>query len=80
MKRKGVLREPRPHDTRYKCIECSIFKMRDMYFCNDITRGENTVKRCHQLYHEKYFCKTITPVDSDYDDDTDDGYGRLIRP
>ena len=58
--RKGVLRGARPHETAYTCIECSILKQRPMHYCNDIKRGEKTVTRCHQLYHEKYFCNKVT--------------------
>jgi len=67
----GARRAPRPHDTKYKCIECSIANKKDMHFCNDIKKKETKVTRCHLLYHEKYYC-TNTTCDDDTDDDTDD--------
>ena len=67
-KKGGARRAPRPHDTKYKCMECSIENMKDMHFCNNIKRDEKKVTRCHFLYHEKYYCSNTT-----YDDDNDDG-------
>ena len=68
---KGSQRSPRPHDTKYKCMKCSIENKKNMYFCNDVKRGETTVNRCHLLYHEKNYCTNTTTTD-DTDDDTDD--------
>ena len=58
--RRGVQRAPRPHDTRYKCIECSIEYKTDMYFCNHIPKNETKALRCHLLHHKKYFCTNTT--------------------
>ena len=70
-KKGGARRAPRPHDTRYKCMECSIENKKDMHFCNDIKKKETKVTRYHLLYHEKYYC-TNTTCDDDTDDDMDD--------
>ena len=52
-------------------MECSIDQKKNMYFCNDISKGQATVNTCHLLYHEKYFCISTKTTDNT-DDDTDD--------
>ena len=67
----GNQRSPRPHDTRYKYMKYSIENKKNMYFCNDVKRGETTVNQCHLLHNKKYFCSNTTS-DNNTDDDTDD--------
>ena len=62
----GKQRGPQPHETRYKCMKCSIDQKKNMYFCKDITAGQTTVKRCHLLH----FCTNTTTADNT-DDKTD---------
>jgi len=59
------LQEPnRPHDTSYKCVGCSIDAGKDMYFCNDIKKGETDSCFCHHNYHKNKF-RRCQPCDDD---------------
>ena len=64
----GVPRTPQLHDKKHEYHECSIDNMKDIYFCNDITKDETIVKQCYQLYHN--FCNVDTTTDDTTDNAT----------
>ena len=37
--REGTPRAPRPYESRYKCLQCSIVNKKGAYYCNQIPRG-----------------------------------------
>ena len=67
--RKDKLREPRPFESHYKCIDCSLKFGKEMFFCNHMPRGPKESPKepllCFELYHRKYHC-------TDYESEKDD--------
>jgi len=55
------------YPTQMKCIECTFNFNSNTYFCNDYSMGR--VRRCHDLYHQKYHRKEVD------DDNIDTGQG-----
>jgi hypothetical protein len=57
----------RPHQTKYRCEECSIDKETDFGLCNTIKviGGKNKTVNCHMRYHADMCLETESAVDSE---------------
>jgi hypothetical protein len=47
----------RGFDGFMRCVECSVLKGKNVYFCNTTKRGTPVV--CHWRYHTKHFCREV---------------------